>query len=187
MTAADKMMIVLVMFVILALIVAGIYGAFTIGPIAVGAGTTILGDIRTGMQQGQAPSGLINATNTSTNMVSGILGHIELMVYLCILGLFIGYLIVAYNVKTYPWLSFIWAFLMVILVVLSMFLSNAYAEAKALGETSEFYASWGSGHFIMDKLPFIVAFFGMLSAVLLFILMQRSPEEEQNLGGGAYL
>lgn len=178
----NNIQMVLLIALVLGFIVGAVFILGTVGPIVSGEGKNIATQIRTAVNQNNPNTNLSAATTTTTTIVENVLGTGELLVYMFFMGLFIGYLILAYNVRTYPYLAFFWVFLMVVMVVLSVIVSNAYQQAAANGPTASFYTAWGTNNFLMENLPFIVAVIGIIGGILLFVIVQRVPEEELSSG-----
>ena len=167
--------------VIIAVILITIIGLFSLAsivlPILVGEGNLVTNIIQTDLQNsGIEP--LQNASTTPTETISGILGAVELIVYFLFLGLIIGFIIIAYYVRTYPFLAFFWAGIMVILVIMAMIMSNAYEQAKNEPDLQAFYTTWGSNDLIMSYLPHIIASIGILGGIVLFVLVSRETESD---------
>lgn len=176
----------IMMVIILCLVAAALIGAFwivsVIGPIVAGEGTSIANQISTSVHSVSPNTGLDNATSVATNTTKGVLGTFELFVYLGFIGFFLGYLIICYYVRSYPFLAFFWIFIVIFLVFFSMLLSNAYQQAATTTlDMAAFYQSWGTNDFIMNYLPEIIAFMGITGGILLFVLVSREPESEEQL------
>lgn len=179
----DNLQFIFVLVLVLVLVVGLIYGLVTLGSPAVGETKDAVNEIKSAFQKGDLNnSQLGNATEVTANMTTGVLGKMELFVYAIFFGLFIGFLVVAYEVKFYPFLSFVWIGLMFVVVIFSIILSNAYQEASIDPATSEYYSTWGDTEWLMIYLPHIFAVLGVISGILLFALSTRSPDEEINTG-----
>lgn len=178
----DNIQFIFILVIVLALVVGLIYGAAVAGPLISGETTNAANSVKLAVQNSENNSALSNATTTTANTVTGVMGKMELLVYAVFFGFFIGFLVVAYEVKFYPFLSFAWIALMIIVVLFAIILSNAYAEQKIDGVTQEFYSTWGSTGWLMDYLPHIVGTLGLISTIMLFMLSSRSPDEEVTTG-----
>lgn len=156
--------------------------AVLLGPLLVGVGTDTSETLQGAF--GQIDIDTNNNPNTTAAEVTRqatipILGTIEMIVYMCLIAFVAGFMIMAYYVRSYPALSFFWLFLVVALVIISMFISNAYqTAAMAGGDIGDFYSDWGTTGFIMEYLPHLVAFIGIMGGIVLFALVNRDPESE---------
>lgn len=175
----DKVMIVIILFVAIIAIVA-VYALVSIaGPVVVGEGKNAANIIQSSIDTSQPNSSISNASLVATSTVNGVLGTFELFVYLGFIGLFIGFMMICYYVRTYPFLSVFWFFIIIALVFISMLISNSYELASTSNsDMSSFYSAWGTNNFLMLNLPYIMAVFGVVSGVFLFVLISREPESE---------
>ena len=178
----DNIQFIMVLVIILSLIIMGVWGAATLGPIVVGEGSSAATNIKSAVLATHNNTSLGNATTVSADTVTSTLGKVELLVYAVFFGLFFGFLIVAYEVKFYPFLSWAWIGLMFIVVLLAMVVSNAYQEQSLTDNTAGYYATWGTTSWVMNYLPHIFATLGLISGVMLFILRTRSPDDELTTG-----
>lgn len=180
----DNMQFMLILIIVLALIVGLVYGLVTLGAPVVGetnnAATSIKDSFTTSPTMNNTD--ISNATVTTANITSGVLGKMELFVYAIFFGLFLGFLVVAYEVKFYPFLSFAWIGLMVIVVLFSIIISNAYQEESTNPATAAYYSTWGNAGWIMNYLPHIFAVLGLVSGILLFAISTKAPDEDLNTG-----
>ena len=119
----------------------------------------------------------------ATKSIQGVNNVLSWFGYLMFFGLLLGFLIIAFNVRTHPYLSVFWIFIIVALGLVSMWLSNSYEEIKT-GDSyvRAAYESNVVSDFVMTYLPHIVIFFGLIGGLLLFVLVSRDPEME-----GAYV
>lgn len=173
----NQVMIVLIIVVVIIVIM----GLFTLGsivlPIIAGEGAALSSTI----QSSVADSGVIelqNATQVSTDTVINVLGVMEVIVYLFFMGLVIGFIFIAYYVKTYPFLAWFWIGIMAIVVIMAMIMSNIYQEASVEGDLSSFYTTWGTNDLLMNYLPHIFTFIGVFGGVILFVIISRDSEVE---------
>lgn len=178
----DNMQFMLILVIVIVGVIGVIYGLVTVGPLISGEGGSALRDIKLAVQQTDNNTAIGNATTISADTVTGVTGKMELLVYAIFIGLFIGFFIVAYEVKFYPFLSWAWIALMVVVVLFAIVLSNAYQEASADPTTAAYYATWGSTGYLMYYLPYIASALGLLSGVILFALSQKSPDEDLTTG-----
>lgn len=178
----DNIQFIFILIIVLALIIGLIYGLAVAGPLIAGETSNAADMVKLSIQTSDNNSAISNATTVSADVVTGVMGKMELLVYSIFFGLFIGFLIVAYEVKFYPFLSFAWLMLMIIVVLFAMILSDAYEIQKNETTTDELYSTWGSTGWLIDYLPQITSTLGLISTVLLFMLRNRSPDEEISTG-----
>lgn len=178
----DNMQFIVVLIMVLVGVIGVIYFLVVAGPLLSGSTSEAATAIRNAVQQSDNNTAVGNATTVATTMVIDVTGKMELLVYAVFFGLFIGFLVVAYEVKFYPFLSFAWIALMIVVVLFSIVISNSYQEDIAAGATAEFYSTWGNTGWIMTYLPHIFATLGLVSGILLFALSTRSPDEEVTTG-----
>jgi hypothetical protein len=115
----------------------------------------------------------------ATKPVAGINQVLSWFGYFALFFCLIGFLIIAYNVRTHPYMAVFWIALVLVLALLSMWLSNSYYELK-IGDSymRDAYESNVVNDFVMTYLPHIVVFFGLVGGVFLFVLISRDPEME---------
>lgn len=178
----DNIQFIFVLVMVLVGIIGVVYFLVVGGPLISGSIGDAATSIKSAVQQRDNNTDIGNATTTTANMVIDVTGKMELLVYALFFGLFLGFLVVAYEVKFYPFLSFAWIGLMIVVVLFSIVISNSYQEDIASGPTSEFYSTWGNTGWIMAYLPHIFTTLGLVSGILLFALSTRSPDEEVTTG-----
>lgn len=175
----SNIMIVMVLIVV----VVGIIGVFSLGsivlPIISGEGIDAANMIQESVAAA-GDSGLTNASTVATSTTINTLGIVEMLVYFLFLGLVIGFIIVSYYIRTYPFLGFFWIGGMVIIVIISMIMSNAYEQAKT-GDLASYYTTWGTNDLLMSYLPHIMAFITIFGGIVLFAIVSRDPEQETQL------
>lgn len=173
----DQITIVLIMAVALAFIILVFWAGSMVLPVLIGTGKQVTNQMQITVQQNNPNSDIANATSVSTSTANGILGIGETIVYIALLVLFVGFIMLAFYVRTYPFLAFFWVFIIIALVFMSMFVSNAYLTASQ-GDLKNFYSDWGSNDFLMSNLPIIVAVVGVFGGIFLFVLASKEPESE---------
>lgn len=174
----NQLMIVLILAVVLAIGILIFWAGAMVLPLLTGTGNTLLNTIQTSVNANNPSSDLANATNITVNISKNILGIVETIVYISLFILMIGYITLCFYVRTYPFLAFFWIFIVVGLVFVSMFVSNAYMLAKQDSNLADFYSTWGTNSLLMENLPVIVAFFGVISGIFLFVLATKDQEGE---------
>ena len=175
----QQIMIIIILFIVAVVIIAGYWMVSMVGPIVVGEGSNVANQIQSAISSAEpAGSGLTNASSVATSAVTDVLGVFELITYFIFIGVIIGYILVAFYVRTYPFLIGFWIFIMVALVVIAMIVSNSYQLASTDANLSAFYSRWGTNDLLMNYLPHVVAIFGMVTTIMLFVLISRDPDAE---------
>lgn len=174
----DQLMMVLIMAVVLVVIILVFWAGSMLLPVLTGTGNILVDTFTDSVNTNSPDTELANASNVAGNIASSILGVGESIVYIALIVLFAGFLMMAFYVRTYPFLAFFWIFIIIALTFVSMFVSNAYMTASVSSPLSSFYADWGSNDFLMSNLPSIVVFIGVIGGIFLFVLASREPESE---------
>lgn len=175
---ANQLMIVLILGVILGVGILVFWAVAMFSPLLTGTGNLLLDQLQLSVNTNNPSSEISNATDVSVNITKGILGIGETLVYVSMFIMIIGFIALCYFVRTYPFLAFFWVFIVIALVFVSMFVSNSYVMASQDSNLAEFYATWGTNGFLMENLPMIVAFFGVISGIFLFVLATKDQESE---------
>ena len=167
--------------IVLVVVLIAIIGLYSLGsivlPIVVGEGTNTANTIHQSIVDGGLVE-LQNASAVASQATVNALGVFELITYFVFLGLIIGYIMIAYYVRTYPFLGFFWLGAIVALVVIAMIMSNAYEQAKNETDLNKFYTSWGTNDLLMSYLPHIVTVIGIIGGIILFALVSTESEAE---------
>jgi hypothetical protein len=168
--------------VILVAVLLFIIGLFSLGaivlPIFAGQGIEVAGIVQNSLST-SGNQELEDAGEVATSTTINVLGGLELLVYLTLIGLVLGYIMIAYYVRTYPFLAFFWIGALVGLVIIAMIMSNAYETAKTSPELEAFYSVWGTNDFLMSYLPHLVAFIGIIGGIVLFGLVATNDSETE--------
>lgn len=164
----------LLMFIVLIIIVGAIIVVGIMGPIVFGTGTEVLNSVKD-VATTASDGNIKNATDTSITIAEGTINSFEYFVYIMFIGLTIGFLVVAYNVKAYPGLAPMWFILVILLTIAAVIFSNYYQEMQS-GIYSDYYSQWTMNDYIMEYLPYIVAVMGTVGGIVLFAL---SRDREQ--------
>lgn len=174
----EQIMSILIIIIVLVVIVVLFWAGSVTLPLLTGAGSDAINQISTTINTQAPNSDIANASNVATSIGTGVIGIMEYAVYFALIILIVGFMILAYYVRTYPFLSFFWVLIMIALTFLSMILSNAYTTASLQPATASYYSTWGSNGFIMENLPYIIVFVGFIGGIILFVLASREPESE---------
>ena len=86
------------------------------------------------------------------------------------IGIHLGILVMAFLLRTHPVIYVFEIFIILLLVIISVPISNAYEELRTDSEISEAIASFPISNFIMDQLPKFEMLWAFMSAVALFAL-----------------
>jgi hypothetical protein len=170
---------VMILFVVLGFLVGGYFLVSMVGPLVVGEGLSSMSILQTAINTTQAGSNLANSTAVAVEFATNFLGVIEVFVYFALIGLFLGYLIICFYARSYPFLAIFWVFAVIFLVIFSMILSNAYiTTAESNSDINAFYETWGTNDLLMRYLPHLVGLFGIIGGIFLFVLIGKEPEAE---------
>jgi hypothetical protein len=175
----NQILIVIVLIVVVMAIVASISLGSIIFPIISGEGIDVAHEIQSSIELA-GNSEMTNASEVATSASINVLGTFEFIIYIGFLGLVIGYIMVAYYVRTYPFLAFFWIVGMILIVIFAMIMSNAYEQAKG-GDLESFYTTWGSNDLLMSYLPHIMAFVTIIGGIVLFAIVSKDPEAETQM------
>src|SRR3990167_3812375 len=123
---------------------------------------------------------LSNSLNVGITAVDDTIQSLKWISYTYIIALFMGFLLMAYYVRTYPFLIVFWIIIIFALTFLSMILSNSYQEFATSSNDlfGNAYASFGVNDFLMRNLPQMTVMFGIVGGIFLFILASRDSEAE---------
>jgi len=175
---SGQIMTVLIITMVLVFIIIAFWVGSMILPLLTGTGGLLINQLSSSINANSPNTELANASNIALNTASSVLGVVETIVYLVMIFLFLGFIALAYYVRTYPFLAFFWVFILIGLVFLSMIISNSYTLASQNPTISGYYTTWGSNDFLMSNLPIIVLVVGVVGGIFLFILASREPEAE---------
>lgn len=173
----NQMMLLLILGATLFVFILVWLGWSVFGPIIVDTASAT-GNAFSGAVTGPSPTNLSEITN---NQISGLQGAISTLEWIT-LGFFImiilAFLIFAYNVRSYPYLAFVWILFIVVAVFLSMYASNVYLDFANSNSYSGAYSSWEFNDMIMRNLPAIIAVVGAIMGILLFMAGTKDPAYE---------
>lgn len=104
---------------------------------------------------------------------------LEWISYALIIMFILAFFIMCFYVRTYPFLSFIWIGIVIVLVVASLIMTVAYQNImNSGGWISDAVGGWKNTNYILAYLPHIVAGIGIIGGIIMFILASREPEAE---------
>ena len=174
----QQYMLIMVVFIALATIMLVFWGLSAIVP----TGASLVKDLTSevsGMVVSTGDQNLTNAISPQLNAIDSTVNNFEWVIYMLLICSFIGFIALCFYVRTYPFLIFFWIFGMIIMVVISLFITNAY-QSQTGGDDYIATASkaWTSNHYLMSNLPIIFVGVGVLGGIVLFILISKDPEAE---------
>ena len=130
-----------------------------------------------GMVQGivtdtkQSEGNLSNSLEISTRPISGISGIFEWVGYSMFVMLLVGYIMICYYVRSYPFLIAFWFIAIIGATLLSMILSNAYIDVSTGTDSIALaYQSYTTQDYMMTYLPHIIASTGLIAGIILFMI-----------------
>lgn len=174
---------ILIMVMVIVGIIAVIFGIALGAPLLIGNANTLNEEVTSAFQDANIQDiDTQNATGIATDTVRGTLGTMQFIMYAVFIGLILGYLVICFYMKSQPWLIFAWVFIMLFMVIISMFIANSYITAAENPVNEDFYDAWGSSDFVMRYLPHIMATLGVIGGIFLLVLYPRDEYE-----GGAAL
>lgn len=170
----DQMVWIMTLVVILAIIIVFVWGGMILMPMLTGVGKDITGSL-VNMSVNSGDGNLTTALSTSTKIVDESIGNLEWVTYAMLIALFLGFLGLCFYVRTYPFLLGFWIVGIIVMAILSLFLTDAYQTAVV--EDSSL-SVWVTSHYIMSNLPMIIVGIGIVGGVILFSLITRDNEAE---------
>jgi len=173
-TLWSNTMIVVIFLIALGIIVIGFAIWGLVGPVTVQQSQSLGGLIVSSADDTGNPD-VSNAANIAINPAIEALGVFEWMGTFILIVLLLGFMVIAFYVRTAPFLVFIWIGGMFILVVASIFISTSYIE-MASGSLGNFYLQWGANDFIMRNLAQLMSVAGVMGAIILFTLVAKGGE-----------
>lgn len=173
-----QIMALFVILIALGTIMMLFWGWSVIAPSA----TSIITDITSDLKQAGTNSGdnnLSNALNVPLDAVKNTADNFAWVTYLIFIVSLLGFLVLCFYVRSYPFLIVFWIFGIIVMVVISLFITNAYQDTIA-GEDYVSVASraWTTNHYLMSNLPIIITGIGIIGGIILFALISREPEAE---------
>lgn len=102
-------------------------------------------------------------------MNTGLGNNLELLGLAIFFGYLIGALIFAYFSKDHPIMMFVYFIFTVLVVIFSVFVSNAYEEVMSTDGIGSILTAWSISSFLMLNLPYFVSavgFFGLIFALI---------------------
>lgn len=172
----QNIMLIVFFAVIVGILIAFAWGGMILMPIlqdSVGETTTILQQTASETQDEQ----IINASEVALYPVENINYQLEWITFALFSILLLTLLIMCFYVRAYPFLMFIWIFLIIALVFVSLFLTIGYQDLRE-GELGSIYKSWETSDFYLTYLPHIIFVIGIIGGVIMFVLSGNQPEQQ---------
>lgn len=171
----DQLFVVLVIGAVFALAMVAYFAWVLIAPLGVG----IFNDVSNNLiisTHNETSNELTNAVTPQIRGLQNTFAQLEWFSYGLLIAGFLGFVIFAYYVRTYPFLAFIWIFFVIIFGIMAMFLSNTYQELRVDSDTIT--ARWEADSFILQNFPAIIVSCGIFLGVILFIIPSKDQEAE---------
>lgn len=128
-------------------------------------------------QTGGTPTNVTNQVDTTLDTANGVIQASGWLPYTALVALFVLFIILAIQVRAYPYLMIIWIGIVIVLVYLTMIFSNSYETQVALNPVM--YSTQDSlTGFLNTNLPIVMALFGFLGGVFMFLVIKSEPEYE---------
>lgn len=124
---------------------------------------------------------IINNTFDHVNQAYQSLYWISIML---IVGMVISIFIGSYLVTTKPIFFIPYAFIVIIAVIVSVGISNAYEMVIADPTMADTFAGFVGANYIMLQLPIWIAVIGIVGGIIMFVRM--GSKEDQMYGGNPY-
>lgn len=141
--------------------------------------TTDVSSIILNQARNSTDGNISNAANLAITPAINVLGDFEFFTYTLLSGAVMGFLLLCFYVRTYPFLLFFWIIGIFILALTSIWLTSSYEGAIAgAGYFSTTTTSWTTNHYIMSNLPSIFVGFGIIGGIILFLIVSRETEAE---------
>ena len=171
-----------ILAVVLVIIVVGFWAYAIAAPVVSDQAQSVRDSI-VGSVENDPDTNLTMSINTSLNMMSNTLPVLKWIAYLGLFFFIFAFLLCAYFVRTYRALAWLWIMFVVLLGVLSMFLSNSYSEIADDPTLSVSYQKWGMSDYILRFYPMIIISIAIFGGIILFLI---KPDETQGyIEGGA--
>lgn len=178
---SNQIMLVIIMGIVLAMIVLLVFLSHLILPPLQSVSQDTNGIIQETFQS-SGDQNLIDAGEASFQPAAESLNNLEWMSYTLVILSFLVFLIMCFYVRTYPFLMFVWIIMMVVLIFISLYLTTTYQGLVTDDTLGGYYTSWENTDFILQNLPIILVFVGIIGGAIMFMLASRDRESE--LGGG---
>lgn len=160
------------LFLIVSMVILVVAGMF------IYMGITVQGQLHTVFSTNSMGSGTVNYTQVSDSVFSDLTTAYKTMYWsslLLMVGMIISIFIGSYLVVTKPIFFVPYIFIMIIAVLVSVGISNAYQTIVTQPTMASVYSGFVGGNYIMFYLPIWVTVIGFAGAIIMFARM-RSAE-----------
>lgn len=121
------------------------------------------------------------AEKTTFGNLSLAFNGLKWVSYVILFALFFAFCITAFYIRTYPFLIVVWIGVIIIMVIMGLYLAQTYNDLKTSGSLSSAYTGWAGNDYILGYLPHIIAIFGLVGGIILFVLSSSGVEQEVTL------
>jgi len=128
-------------------------------------------------QTGGAPTNVTQQIDSTVDTANGVIQASGWLPYTALVALFVLFIILAIQVRAYPYLMIVWIGIVFVLVFLTMIFSNSYDTQVALNPSLYSTQDTLTG-FLNSNLPIVIALIGFLGGVFMFIIIKSEPEYE---------
>jgi uncharacterized protein (UPF0333 family) len=173
----------IMILVILTLVIVGIMGIFwmysMVAPIVSQTAGTLTDELVIATAGMENEGNMSGAVRESAGIVTNSLPLLNYIGYFMFFMLILGFFLMAFFVRTYPFLIIFWIGLIFLLVLVALIMSNAYQVAADTGEFSSAYSSFTMNDYVMRYLPHMIAVTGIFGGIILFVLVTKDPVAEE--------
>jgi len=172
---------IIIIMIVIVIIVGGFFVYSLVSPVFTGTSSLIRNTLISGVNS-TGNENLTMAVTITADSVNNSMQVLNWLGYMLLITMMVGVVMVAYYVRTYPFLIIYWLVFIILLVFISMLLSNAYESyANTGGFVSDNMLTNTANYYIMIYLPYIVSMFGVLVGIILFVLAGKEPETENTI------
>jgi len=141
----------------------------------VGTGTSSIRDLSSSVND----VNINNSMQIATTPVLNVLGDFQFALYLFFFGLFVGFCVLCYYARSYPFMLFVWIALMTVMTLMGVYLSSAYTDMLVDTYTSSVMIQWGTVNWILTNLPMVFVAIGLIGGAIMFLLIPKEADAEQ--------
>jgi len=154
------------LFIVMTLIILSIVGMYLF------MGTTIEAELKQSMPQDQFVTNVTETVDNTMGMVNTAYDTLKWSTVIIIMGMIFGIFIGSYMVTTRPIFFVPYIFVMIIAIIVSTGVSNAYQELISTPMLSSTFAELIGGNYIMIYLPLWVTIIGFVGGIIMFARMK---------------
>lgn len=170
--------LILILIILIGTMIIGYFLYSIFSPI----GLFILNDATNILQDSAADDGNLSATtNITFGAVNRTVQNIEWISYALLFGFIFVFIVVAFFVRSYPFLIVFWIGFCIILVFCSIYLSVTYEDIRnADGYLRAAFDEWAVNDYLMRHLPHFTIAFTMLTGIVLFAINSLKTDTESS-------